>query len=463
MSYRTSLEESHNKLIGGCACDTSDAQSGSSAAPLLKILTGDAIEQLRTLLDESVHCCVTSPPYWGLRDYGTAAWEGGDEGCDHVAPAGISGGQRADRTFTLGEIYKSECGKCGAKRIDSQLGLERTPEEYVAKMVEVFREVRRVLRKDGTCWINLGDAYAHSGACGGGSPLSNPTDGRIGDQSPRGRKDDRIAQLKTGGTLSHGLKPKDLCGIPWRVAFALQADGWWLRSDIIWAKPNPMPESVTDRPTKAHEYLFLLTKASSYFYDAEAIKERSLWADDPRADQGHNGADGQGQRAFCSIDSSGRNKRSVWTVATAPYPEAHFATYPPDLIKPCIMAGTSAKGCCARCGAPWERLLKSTPMVINRTDRIGEMGEFGRYQSSGTMIESAKSETIGWQPTCDCDDMGPPPLVVPCTVLDPFAGSGTTGAVALELGRKAVLIELNPKYVALSRQRCDITPGLQLA
>ncbi len=361
---------------------------------MLTILQGDAIEQLRTLTDESVQCCVTSPPYWGLRDYGTAAWEGGDATCDHSEPPRggrnpETAGKQLTNSGTLAYQYARDCGKCGATRIDSQLGLEKTPEEYVAKMVEVFREVRRVLRKDGTLWLNLGDSYnaaREGGHAGGTNGVSKP------ENAPQ-----------RSGVNAPGLKPKDLCGIPWRVAFALQADGWWLRSDIIWAKPNPMPESVTDRPTKSHEYLFLLTKSANYFYDAEAIKEQNAPATIERAKYGwctpdtkaaqYQGMNGLNRDEPYPLSENGRNKRSVWTVATAPYPEAHFATYPPDLIKPCIMAGT----------------------------RVGD------------------------------------------TVLDTFAGSGTTGMVAIELGRKAVLIELNPMYVELIRQRCDITPGLQLA
>ncbi len=366
---------------------------------MLTVLTGDAIEQLRTLEDESVQCCVTSPPYWGLRDYGTAAWEGGDDGCDHLGLPMRTNNKPSNQfsTFHGGTSRATEpwkhgiCGKCGATRIDSQLGLEKTPEEYVANMVEVFREVRRMLRKDGTLWLNLGDSYAGSGK-------------GAWDNKDGGRKEVYIPDADSPQALlpkvPPGLKPKDLCGIPWMVAFALRADGWWLRSDIIWAKPNPMPESVTDRPTKSHEYLFLLTKSASYFYDAEAIKEQAEYRDDARpfGDAGGNrhGDEGStykpGREAFRAFTMT-RNKRSVWTVATAPYPEAHFATYPPDLIKPCILAGT----------------------------RVGD------------------------------------------TVLDPFAGSGTTGMVALELGRKAVLIELNPKYCDLIRERCDVTPGLQLA
>ncbi len=392
---------------------------------MLTILTGDAIEQLRTLPDESVQCCVTSPPYWGLRDYST----------------------------------------------NGQLGLEKTPEEYVAKMVEVFREVRRVLRKDGTLWLNLGDSY-----CGTGSK-GEWTDPKYAN----GRNGQKVAL----NNKIEGLKQKDLVGIPWRVAFALQADGWWLRSDIIWAKPNPMPESVTDRPTKSHEYLFLLTKSANYFYDAESIREPH--AAPERQGQTNTGWD-HGMRPnresdrkwsrtedgnpngehVLAYNPAGRNKRSVWTVATAPYPEAHFATYPPDLIKPCIMAGTSAKGCCAKCGAPWERIIEDSEEYAqfkkSETERKGggmrssELETMGLTRGTSNKSVSADKQTLGWQPTCKCDAD-----IQPCTVLDPFAGSGTTGMVALELGRKAILIELNPKYVELIRQRCDITPGLQLA
>ncbi len=390
---------------------------------MLTVLAGDALEQLRTLPDESVQCCVTSPPYWGLRDYST----------------------------------------------NRQLGLEKTPEEYVAKMVEVFREVRRVLRKDGTLWLNLGDSYARAGG------WSRGESGRAKSNIGNG----------TSQQLAAGLKEKDLCGIPWRVAFALQADGWWLRSDIIWAKPNPMPESVTDRPTKSHEYLFLLTKSASYFYDAEAIKEKAtvgcLDSDFiPRSAKDLQATDGFGSATSASCNGrsgreiTSRNKRSVWTVATAPYPEAHFATYPLDLIKPCIMAGTSAKGCCSKCGAPWDRMTgrECDPRHVEPSslDRFGT-GETGVHRKVGGQyqkwMEENPMKTLGWQPTCKCEyklnDWMQHFGSIPCTVLDPFAGSGTTGAVALELGRKAVLIELNPKYFDLIRQRCNVTLGLQLA
>jgi DNA modification methylase len=291
------------------------------------ILIGDCRARLKELPDESVHCVVTSPPYFGLRDYGTATWEGGNDiTCNHrkvvdadfaVATSTLGGGKKT--TGHLQEGFSSVCGRCGARRIDSQLGLEQTPDAYVAELVAVFREVRRVLRGDGTCWLNLGDSYAGSWGNYGGKNRGAGTQRiiRNGSQVPNKAYDD-LAHWRppTAGKLGPGIKPKDLIGIPWRVAFALQADGWWLRQDIIWSKPNPMPESVTDRCTKAHEYLFLLTKSARYFYDAEAIKEPAI-SGDPRKP----------------------NKRSVWEVATQPFAEAHFATFPPDLIEPCIKAG----------------------------------------------------------------------------------------------------------------------------
>lgn len=305
-----------------------------------------------------------------------------------------------------------------------------------------------------------------------------------------------------------GLKPKDMVGIPWLVAFALRADGWYLRSDIIWSKVNPMPESVTDRPTKAHEYIFLLSKSPTYYYDAEAIKERVSNGAHRRKANGANSRmvleraagrenskpnpsrsnipgvgpkaadEGSGIRYNVGFSAavtdlvSDRNKRSVWTVATAPYKEAHFATFPPDLIKPCILAGTSARGCCPGCGAGWERILEKP--AVGKFDYNGKHSADKSSAGRNILAGAARlaggehdnpfppKKTIGWRPTCNCSD--PPwPKPVPCTVLDPFGGSGTTGQVALELGRKAILIELNPEYIGLIRQRCTLTPGLALA
>lgn len=332
---------------------------------LNKIYCGDTLEKMRQWPDAFVQTVVTSPPYWGLRDYGVVG----------------------------------------------QLGLEKSPDAYVQKMVEVFQEVRRVLKDDGTLWLNLGDSYASDTKGSGGPSLKQDSNGGSRYESRK---------------LDHGLKTKDLVGIPWRVAFALQADGWYLRSDIIWAKPNPMPESVTDRPTKAHEYLFLMTKSERYYYDAEAIKEQGIsdrpdmaensirtglaylqqgpvannhWRGKYKDAKTYDGKKsdkqrGHGRRHAGFNDrwdqmskedqcSGMRNKRSVWTVATSPYAEAHFATFPSDLIKPCILAGS-------------------------------------------------KEQDI---------------------VFDPFMGAGTTALVALEYNRQFIGTELNPDYVALAENR----------
>jgi len=364
----------------------------------VRIITGDCRETLRTLPAESVNCCVSSPPYWGLRDYGH-----GD-----------------------------------------QIGLEQTPDEYVAQLVAVFREVRRVLRDDGTLWLNLGDSYAAHGAGHGGKEAAY-----LDRSARKARK------------APPGLKPKDLVGIPWRVAFALQADGWWLRSDIIWAKPNPMPESVTDRPTKAHEYVFLLTKSARYWYDADAVREPHTFGSNsakgdaagrtkhgrgaapPRGGAGTLGAS-SGMKGNC-YPSAGRNARTVWTIATQPYPGAHFAVMPPALAERCIKAGTSERGRCAECGEPWNRETERTPMVVRPgPDRIAKMADQGsrtRTAIGGTVESPATSRTVGWSPSCDCGAD-----VVPCVVLDPFGGAGTTGLVADKLGRNAILCELNPEF-----------------
>ena len=283
----------------------------------IKILQGSCLETLSSLEEKSVNTCVTSPPYWGLRDYGTGEWQGGDPDCPHMRTTKISKdtstghkGMSEQGNVVGDAIYKSECPKCGAVRKDDQLGLEETPEKFVENLVNVFREVRRVLRDDGTVWLNLGDSY-----CGTGHK------GDTKDMLISGGKA-RNGQSFALNNKVEGLKSKDLIGIPWRVAFALQADGWYLRQDIIWHKPNPMPEPVKDRCTKSHEYIFLLSKSPKYYYDYEAIKVKASDAAD--------------------YDTS--NKRSVWSIPVASYSEAHFATYPPELIKPCILAGCPEGG-----------------------------------------------------------------------------------------------------------------------
>jgi DNA modification methylase len=443
----------------------------------LTVHLGDCRAVLAELPAESVHCVVTSPPYWGLRDYGTASWVGGDEACDHLGPPMRTNNKPSDpsATFHGGANRGTEpwkdgiCRKCGATRVDSQLGLEPTPEAYVEAMVAVFREVRRVLRSDGTVWLNLGDSYNstfESNKNGISSGLMN--DGRRNEES-RTRS---LAKTKGQGQhigrgLVSGLKPKDLVGIPWRVAFALQADGWYLRSDIIWSKPNPMPESVTDRPTKAHEYLFLLSKSPRYYFDADAVREAQTtpadamrpvygpgggWTSGPQAARRNGGANVDGNPA-------GRNLRTVWTIATAPYPGAHFATFPPKLVEPCIKAGTSEKGVCPECGAPWERVVERTPVprdltahrgtskwaegavVRNDTDLTRSGQEAARWKAANP------DTTTGWQPGCRCEHDGGGWVPVPATVLDPFAGSGTTAMVAQSLSRRAILIDLNADYL----------------
>ena len=315
--------------------------------PKSTILVGDVLTRLAELPDESVQMVVTSPPYWGLRDYGTGQWEGGNADCDHIAPPTGGPSEKGQRgKFSADGQYKSICGKCQAKRVDSQLGLEATPEEYVENMVAVFREVRRVLKPNGTLWLNIGDSYFTK-------PKSN-----YGDKS------DNDLQAKSYGTgetglgyrqradhfknlIASGYKNKDLVGIPWRVAFALQADGWYLRSDIIWHKPNPMPEAVRDRPTKSHEHLFLLAKSSRYFYDYEGAKEEGVMP------AGYKAAKGSAKRYAMEgvnarppgykVYDGKRNRRDVWTVHTKPFRGAHFAVMPEALVEPCVLAG-SAEG-----------------------------------------------------------------------------------------------------------------------
>jgi DNA modification methylase len=323
-------------------------------------------------------------------------------------------------------------------------------------MVAVFREVRRVLRGDGTLWLNLGDSYAGGGGYSPESPSNQPEAARA-----RGAPGAQLSGARIKGTRTPAaLKPKDLCGIPWRVAFALQADGWYLRSDIIWHKPNPMPESVTDRPTKAHEYLLLFAKNAKYFYDAEAIREKNTEGTITRAASpaaSYSGTKSEGRTGKpvwqTEILTNGRNKRSVWTVTTKPYPGAHFAVFPPDLIEPCILAGTSNEGCCPECGAPWRRVVakKREPTRPGLTNKYEGDGSHRRGDSGRDKRVCTTTETLGWKRSCKCGvEHGEPPYSpVPCTVLDPFMGSGTTAEVAKYNGRHAIGVELNAEYIEM--------------
>jgi DNA modification methylase len=574
----------------------------------IRILLGDVREKLAEMATESVHCVVTSPPYFGLRDYGTAAWEGGDPACDHSAVRRGHGDEKQSTSAgtSRDRIVGTDCRRCGAVRADKQIGLEPSPEAYVAVMVEVFREVRRVLRRDGTLWLNLGSSYASgdtrpsrsrgdapaydsdgteprdlmesdsayrdpddglpsdsptrhgrtvgkpssspqaaplaaptgrdsgqldfseaslgasllsappsntqsssaNGQAAGGpaseasafplspltcepsAPLSADSSAYTSDISPKsppsdGRMTGKVSSRSACGCGSCGvcwaylaipllrLKPKDEINIPHLVALALQADGWWLRQTIIWAKPNPMPESVTDRCTKAHEYLFLLSKSARYHYDAEAIAEtaeQSSGGWQTRARNGEstirdglknpnrlNGGDG-GECHGPGRAGDTRNRRSVWTVATQPFKEAHFATFPPDLIEPCILAG-APKDCCAKCGAPVVRVMETNNPSKQAADPDNTLG-WSNTHSKTSNAQSSKSlhrnpggvyssaVFVGWQPSCACNAG-----TVPGTVLDPFGGAGTTGLVADRLQRDAILIELNPAYAAMAGER----------
>lgn len=420
---------------------------------IYRLIHAEVLAGLGHLQDESVQCVVSSPPYWGLRDYGTARWEGGDADCDHSVRPIRGVGERKASTLvgTTNHIRAAEeaarrfrraCAKCGAIRHDEQIGLEESPADYIARMVDVFREVRRVLRSDGTLWLNIGDSY-----------VTTPNSGTGWESSTLTKANGRARQVQIAQTASQrggaaatrsfgNMKQKDLLGIPWMLAFALREDGWYLRSEIIWAKPNPMPESITDRPTKAHEQLFLLAKSARYYYDAVAIAEQVAFGSAERMQRANGGYAPPGQEAHRGSaagprpnvraaggwhqgsrydddsvpdrvkrsgnkerktpsergapaeadgnvagsvpwEGSTRNKRTVWTIPTEPFPEAHFATFPTALVEPCILAGT----------------------------RVGDV------------------------------------------VLDPFNGSGTTGVVALGLQRDYIGIDLNGEYVEMARRR----------
>lgn len=310
-----------------------------------KIEFGDCRETMRRWKEQGIKAqtCVTSPPYYGLRDYGTAKWEGGDADCDHSIsmPTKWNDPKRGTNVLRPETAHRggtsSHCHKCGATRIDSQLGLEETPEEYIKAMVEVFRCVWDVLEDDGTLWVNIGDSYCNSNGFARAS-AEYQREGR-NNMPANDRKLDKLHET--------GLKTKDLIGIPWMLAFALRADGWYLRQDIIWSKPNPMPESVQDRCTKSHEYIFLLSKSHKYYYDHESIKDpvKQDWGTRNRTDgKYHN--EGTGLQPHSGLEKSYEmaNKRSVWTVNTKPYAGAHFAVFPTELIEPCIMAGAPVGG-----------------------------------------------------------------------------------------------------------------------
>lgn len=450
-----------------------------------RIIVGDCLKVLAELPEQSVHCCVTSPPYFGLRLYGS--WQmqtlwGSLDDFTIRQPKWRWWIRIRDRAYRNGGVFSRN-----RKSWIGALGLEKTSDEYVSHLVEVFRAVWRVLRDDGTLWLNLGDMFA----C---KPAGNKTwnHGAIFD----GRD---MSGHHTSGTFdtvaASGLKPKDLMGMPWRLAFALQADGWYLRSDIIWAKPNPMRESVTDRPTKSHEHVFLLTKRSRYYYDAEAVREcdSGRGSGNIESKPNHQPLGRSGRVVSFPWESTGgRNLHDVWNIPTEAFPKAHFATFPRRLVEPCIKAGTSDKGCCPECLAPWVRVVDKERVAtrpgmntkikvpggwdtapgahgtLHRTNRtVGEYRERTEIGNRDPGRHVTETRTVGWKPGCWCAapatlegaEMILPDMFsyapIPCTVLDPFVGSGTTGVVAKQLGRSFIGIELNPEYAAMARKRIE--------
>lgn len=364
--------------------------------PSTRILVGDARKRLRDLPDGSVHSVITSPPYWRMRTYGQQ---------------------------------------------EGMIGLEATFDAHIENLLAVFAEVWRVLRPEGTLWLNYGDGYANDGKWGG---QTGGKQAYHGDQPGRQK-------------VSTGLKPKDLIMMPARIALALQDAGWWLRSEIIWAKTNPLPESVKDRPSSTHEKIYLLSKQKTYFYDADAVRR-------PFRDQaqgmnayeidalplGNNGG-GSGTSAPTDaddgyVDTTGTSLRNIWAMPTAAFPDAHFATFPSALAETCMKAGTSAHGACAACGAPFERVTARNESEPWHHARLVE----GNHKRDGhkSFDEREPPVTVGWEASCRCDANR-----VPCTVLDPFSGAGTVGLVASRQGRSSVLVEIDIKYAELSYDR----------
>ncbi|MBA7649667.1 hypothetical protein ES703_57465 [subsurface metagenome] len=437
------------------------------------------------LPDECVQCVVTSPPYWGLRKYSgeqELIW-GGDNNCVHqwvdvIKPDDAGQGHYTGRTrwqhiakeaqekgvavrdieptaWAKGGFKTGFCSLCGAWK--GAYGLEPTPEMYVQHTIEILREIRWVLRKDGVVFWNIGDSYA-THASGGKAYAHNfrPPDVAIREG---------IDQPKPTAK-SIGLKEKDLCLIPFRIAIAAQEDGWWVRSVIIWSKPNPMPESVTDRPTESHEYILMLTKSAKYYWDQEAVREEYSptvrWGGDTykgAVKKGTHGEDGGLDRERSCFPGAGRNIRSVWEFPTQPYPEAHFAVFPEKLPELCIKAATPEVGCCSKCGAPWVRITKPSEEyaeLLGKDWNIQEKDKAegkisGHHRKHDAPSVTAQYQTIGWKPSCNCNTLKPP---VPSLVLDPFMGAGTTLKVAKKLNRKATGYEISQEYCQLSADRC---------
>ena len=388
------------------------------------VMIGDCLEKLKELPDESVNTCVTSPPYWNLRDYG----------------------------------------------VSNQLGLEDTPEEFVDNLVKVFREVKRVLRSDGTLWLNLGDSYANQRSGEGADTLKNLNVNTHGYKNPTEKQEKTNKNFNQ--RLNFGnLKQKNLLGLPWRVALALQQDDWYLRQDIIWHKPNPMPESVKDRCTKAHEYIFLLSKSPKYYFDSESIKEDAIYSPSTtkeveRPKGYYKGKYSEPEKAnridgsFKPIRSK-KNKRSVWSVSPKPFKDAHFATFPMKLIEPCILAGCPEK-VCVDCGTPYEQKVETKRIPRWELPEDDKRYRPKKYENAHDKLNGStrdhitETKIIGLQKKCNCQTN----KTKGGTVLDIFGGSGTTGIVANSHERDSILIELNKDYVNIMKKRFNDELGL---
>ena len=422
--------------------------------------------------DGVFHCAVTSIPYWGLRTYldnAPQVWRG-DPGCCHEfvgrryyteQSAAVASGEawsvpgEANAEHLKAARWREDatCSKCSAWL--GSYGLEPTLDSYVEHTVLVFREVWRVLRPEATLWLNVGDSFATS------------PNGWSAKQTKAAGRDDRTFRDKPFSTVGHGLKAKDLCMVPARVALALQADGWWVRRDIIWSKPNSMPESARDRPTTSHEYIYLLTKREHYYYDGEAVKEKTngtahprgngvnpkaaakptSWDTGPGAHKqkvGHYSRQNESFAAAATEVLPTRAMRSVWTLPTQHYSGAHFATFPDELPERAIRAGTSHHGCCPICGQPWVRVLLRAPVGDLRRDRRRFDGVEGKSVYPSMPADRQLPETLGWRSTCRCEGGRE---AVPCRVLDPFVGSGTTVAAARRLGRQGYGVDLSLVYL----------------
>jgi len=403
----------------------------------VELYLGDVIQTLQKLPAKSVHTVITSPPYWGLRDYGTGVIVGGNSDCEHdfgrvnqdhrgrIGSKDNTGNafRNSSRYVEQGRHTSKNCSKCGAIKNDKQLGSEPIPdcltqgkaqcgECFICSMIAVFREVKRVLRDDGTMWLNLGDTYSEKKY-----PKSNIVQG-------------------------------NLVGIPWRVALALQANGWILRQDIIWHKTNPMPEGMENRCTKSHEYIFLFAKSRDYYYDQDSIRENPVTNNKSPSGAGRPrySDDQMGSCPSGSVNThpAGRNKRSVWSIPTQGYPGAHFAAFPEKLIEPCILVGTSEHGCCAQCKAPWERQTESDGDWQPTCECYGRITKtkIKVLQNNKREVEIEKT-VMNYESELSLQDHP----IIPCTVLDPFVGSGTTVKVAIQHGRHGIGIDLSEKYL----------------